>query len=134
MSNPTNSEILTQIIARLTGSASLMSMVSNKVYNHVPQDTALPIVRARWDGVTEWDTKTSDGFDGSISIDIWTDHRGDKQALAIADIIYVLFHNAEFTLAAGQSLMIRYVMSDSFIEPDGLTHHTVMKFRHIATS
>lgn len=134
MTNPSNSEILTKIVSRLTGDTALMAAVSNKVYNHVPQDTTTPFIRVRWDGVQEWDTKTSNGFDGHISVDIWTDHRGDKVALQLADMVYALYHNAEFLLTAGQSLLVRYILSDSFIEPDGLTHHTIMRFKHIATS
>ena len=134
MTTPTGSDILEQLFTVMRADAQLMALVGNRIYNHIPQDSPLPCLRARWDSVNEWDTKTSDGYDGNITVDIWSSHRGDKEALAIFDRTYSLLHKSELPLTSGQSLLLRYTMSDSFLEPDGLTHHTVIRFRLIATS
>lgn len=134
MTSPSHSEVLHTIYEVLTEDQTLKSMVSNRIYNHVPQDTQLPFIRFRWEQAGEWDTKDSAGFDGFIVIDIWSDHRGDKQALDIADRIDSLLHLSPLELSIGQSLILRHDFRDSFVEPDGLTHHTVSRFQHIVTT
>lgn len=132
---PSHAEITRLLFLRLSGNAPLMAKLGNRIYNHVPQDDPLPAMRFRWEQAGEWDTKDSAGHDGFCVIDIWTDHRGDKQSQEIADDVETLLHLEPFTgMVSGQSLLLRHDFSDSFVEPDGLTHHTMLRFRHIATT
>ena len=79
-------------------------------------------------------TKDSDGLDGFIFVDIWTDHRGDKLALEASDAALFLLHLKPIALSTGQSLILRNDYTDAYVESDGLTHHTIVRFHHIATS
>lgn len=140
---PSRASILKAVFKRLDGDATLKAACPS-IYNHIPQDESLPCIRVRWDSSTEWDTKDSAGFEGSIIVDIWTDHRGDKQALEISDRVTYLLHNQPLTGLTyfippngegnAQSLILRHALFDEFTEPDGLTHHTVLRFNHIATT
>ena len=134
MTSPSAANILTAAVARLTGNAPFMSLMQNRVYNHLPQELPLPACRVRWSQAGEWDQKDSDGVEGFINVDIWTNHRGDKDALTAADMVINLFHLHPLTLPDAQSLILRRDFLDSFTEPDGLTHHTAIRFTHIATS
>lgn len=137
MTTPSNAEILSLTIARLkadTGPGSLAALVPNKIFNHVPQETALPVIRARWQDSVEWDTKDSDGLSGYIVCDVWTDNRGDLTSLQIIDRIDAILHNQPLSMTTGQSLILRHSSQTAFTEPDGLTHHAVIKFQHIATN
>lgn len=135
MASPSNAEITKLVNDRLRGDAVLMGMVSSRAFNHIPQDAALPCLRFRWEQAAEWDTKDSAGWDGSITIDVWTDHRGDKIAQEIADRVDLLLHDRPLLdMASGQSLLVRHDLCDSFTEPDGLTHHTMIRFRAIVTT
>lgn len=134
MSSPSHAEILKASINRLIGNAPFMTLMNNNVFNHVPQERPLPCCRVRWAQAGEWDTKDSDGVEGYIFVDVWTDHRGDKKALEAADAAINLLHLQPLTLPDAQSLILRRDYMDAFTEPDGLTHHTVVRFRHIATN
>lgn len=131
---PSQAELLGLINDRLTGDAPLMALVGNRIFNHVPQDAPLPILRFRLSQANEWDTKDSAGWEGYVDIDIWSDHRGDLKPLEVADRVDSIFHVLPFTMSSGQSLLLRHEFSDSFTEPDGLTHHTVLRFRSIITN
>lgn len=135
MTSPSNIAILTAAIARLTGNAPLMTALGNRIYNHLPQEVPLPAMRVRWSDAAEWDTKDSDGLEGWLFADIWTNDRGDKVPLTIADMVTNLLHLQPLTLSDGaQSLLLRREFSNTFTEPDGLIHHTAIRFRHIATN
>lgn len=136
---PSNLECLGFIFDRLKADAQLVMLVggdASNIANHIPQDRSVEpgYVRARWDSVSEWDTKTSDGLEGDYIIDVWTERHGDKRVLEIFDRIYELLHNQPFTGGSSQSLLLRFENSNIFVEPDGVTHHGVMNFRHIYTN
>jgi hypothetical protein len=135
MSSPSHAQILNLAYAKASGDSTLMALLPGGLFNHVPQDEALPCARVRWEDATEFDTKDSDGFDGFIAFDVWTDHRGDKQALTIHDRLDQLFQNASLSLTTpATSVVLQHAMFHSFTEPDGLTHHAVVKFRLIAST
>jgi hypothetical protein len=135
MAIPSHAEVTKLVNDRLTGDTALMALVGNRIFNHIPQDDPLPCIRFRWEQAGQWDHKDADGFDGSITVDIWTDHRGDKQAQTIADRVEVLLHNQPLSaMTSGQSLLLQHDLIDTFVEPDGLTHHTVARFRAIVTT
>ena len=134
MTIPSHAEILKCAYERLANDAPFMALLGDKVYNHIPQDTALPCCRVRWAQSTEWDTKDSDGVSGYLFVDVWTSHRGDKLALEIADAALALLHNQPLPLTLSQSLLLRHDFVTTITEGDGLTHHTAIRFAHIATN
>lgn len=131
---PSIAEVTKKLNDKLTGDAPLMAMVGNRIFNHIPQDDPLPCIRFRCEQFGEWDTKDSAGHDGFLVIDIWSDHRGDKQAQEIGDAVNALLHLSDLATTTSQSLLLRHDFADSFVEPDGLTHHTVLRFRYIVTT
>lgn len=132
--SPPHAEILAACFNRAKGSAALAAIVGDRIYNHLPQELPTPCCRVRWSRSVEWDTKDSAGVDGDIVVDVWTDYRGDLLAYKAADIIVSLFHLIPFELTGSQSLILRRENVVSFTEPDGVTHHTAITFRHVATN
>jgi hypothetical protein len=134
MTSPSHAEILEKINRRLTDDPVLISMLQRRIFNHVPQDTPLPVLRFRWDQVGEFDTKDSAGWDGNIQIDVWTDYRGDREQAIILDRLDEILHLQPFVMSSGQSLLLRHDFVNNFTEPDGITHHATIRYRHVATS
>lgn len=133
--SPSSADILKAAFTRLDGDATFKAMMRGAVYNHLPQETPTPCCRVRWAQAGEFDTKDSDGLDGFIFVDVWTAENGDKSALEAIDRAVNLLHNAPLTLPSGvQSLILRRDFVDAVVEPDGLTHHTIVRFRHVATT
>lgn len=135
---PSELECLGFIFTRLQADAALVTLVggdASNISNHIPQDRSVEpgYIRARWGSADEWDTKNSDGLDGRYVFDVWTEKHGDMRVLEIFDRLKTLLHNLPFTSGSSQSLLLRFENSNTFIEPDGVTHHGVINFRHIYT-
>ncbi len=131
MSRPSNVDILRCLYERLNTPA-LTALCS--VSNHLPQDTPLPALRFRVDSSDEFDTKTSFGYRQEIVIDVWTSYRGDKTLFAIIDVVDELLHNVPLTLQTGASVLLQHGQQSSGVEPDGVTHHTVLRYTHLTSS
>ncbi len=133
---PQQAEILTRVKDRLDSSSQLLALFGGKTkwFNHIPQDEQLPCMRFRWSQATAWDTKDSQGWEGVLTLDVWTNYRGDLQALKIQDVLNSLFHERELSMLDGQNLLLRHTSADSFTEPDGITHHAVVQYALIVTN
>lgn len=134
MSAPSMTEVLTQVKARLDSSASLAALCPNGMLNHPPQELSLPFLRFRWEQVREHLTKDSVGFSGLISLDYWTDYRGDLTCLQVIDILISLFHNYALPLTAASVVVCQYDFSTVITEGDGITHHAIAQFRVLASA
>lgn len=95
----------------------------------------MPFVRFRWDQANEWDTKDSQGWEGFVTFDIYTNLQGDKQSLAIADVLdNLLTPSFILPLTSCQHLYTRHDSRNTYTQQDGaLIHHTVMRYRMIFT-
>lgn len=136
MSVPSRAEMLALIYTRLNGDSALATLLggAGRVLNNIPQERVLPLLRFRMVNNSEWDTKDSDGYEGDIQIDIWTDYQGDELSLLIVDRVFDLMQLQPLTTTVGQNLYLRHTFHDSMVEPDGLTHHAVIRFRYINTT
>jgi len=138
MSTPSHLEVLQKAIAALKANAGVTALVGTRIYNHIPQNSTqfagtFPYMLVRWDNASQWDTKDSQGFDGEIRVDAWTENQGDKDILQIVDAVNSALHNNELTLTAGENLILRYENATYFTEPDGVAHHSVNVFRCVVT-
>ena len=133
MTVPSQADILKKAWERASNDTEFAGLMAGRVHNYVPQESPLPFARVRWGQSMEWDQKDSDGCQGYITIDIFTDYRGDRKALQAADRAIEIFHNNPLALEGAQSLILRRDFVDAFTEPDGITHHTVVRFLHVAT-
>lgn len=137
MAVPSHKEVLEKAVAALLADAGVAAIVGTRVYSYLPQDEINPTIRVRWDAASEWDTKDSQGFDGSLTVDFWTGdptNRDDGPALEAADAINAALHLQEFTLTGAQNLLVRFSSQTVVTEPDGATVHLIMRFRLITTN
>jgi hypothetical protein len=106
-----------------------LSTLSTPVFDHVPQGTAFPYIVIGDDTSIPWDTDTSLGTETTCTIHVWSRERGRKQVKAIMDAVYASLNRASFAIAGGVLIECLYEFSESFMDPDGLTRHGVMRFR-----
>lgn len=132
------SDILTTLIARLHGTASLTALVPvGSIRNHLPQANSatvsqgLPYVRARLDGLAEWDTKAKTGYEVDAVVDCWVGPPalGDLDVHAIADAVMDALQNDPLPLTTGQCVLARHVGTSITVEGDGRTSHAIVSMR-----
>jgi hypothetical protein len=122
--------VQTAVYSALTSDVTLMGMVTG-VHDAVPQDASFPYITVGDDSLNEWDTNTTLGVDGSITIHTWSRYRGRKESKQIQGAIYNALHRAEGSLsyAGHRFILCEQQGSESFMDADALTRHGVQTFR-----
>jgi hypothetical protein len=120
-------EIQAAIFARV-------SAIGYPTFDHVPQDSVFPYVVIGDDTSIPWDTSDSLGSETTCTIHVWSRHRGRKEAKEIMRTIYEALHRAEFPIIGGSLVECQAEFEESFMDPDGLTRHGVIRFRLIVDS
>jgi hypothetical protein len=128
------------IYSRLTGYSALTTALGGaKIYDHVPQNTAFPYVMIGDDTGIELDTKTSTGWELTLTIHAW-DYAaaGRKSVKALLAHIYDALHRQEasITVTGFTLVMMNYEFHETFQESanEGASdryYHGVMRFRAI---
>ena len=125
----------------LSGDAVLQGLtgqVPARVFDHVPQETWRtpdssgafpPYVVIGLSTVREFDSKTEDGCDQTLTIHTWSRHRGFKEAKQIMSAVVDVLDRGALTVAGHALIQLRFEFSDSFLEEDGMTRHGVQRFR-----
>jgi hypothetical protein len=103
--------------------------VGYPTYDHVPQGVDFPYVVVGDDTSTPWDTDTSIGSETTCTIHVWSRYRGRKECKEIMRTLYEALHRADFPIIGGALIECQAEFQESFLDPDGLTRHGVMRFR-----
>lgn len=125
------------VYARLSGYAALTSLLASatSVYGHVPQDdtslsAGFPYVAIGDTTSTAFDTDTSTGFDVTITVHSFSRGRSPLEALGIMGQVYTAMHRHALTVAGYDLIDCLWDNTAEVLqEPDGLTYHTVQRFR-----
>lgn len=122
------------LYSALTGSTGVQAHVGTRVYDHVPQGTAAvkPYVTLGEDTELDWSTKSFDGRENTHTLHVWSDaHRGRKVCKQAMDAIASALHNNPFSVNGSNHLLCQFEFADTFLDPDGVTYHGVMRFRSL---
>jgi len=98
-------------------------------YDHVPQDSAFPYIVVGDDTSIPWDTDTSVGSETTCTIHVWSQQRGRKEVKDIFTALYNKLHRSNFPISGGLLIECQAEFAETFLDPDGLTRHGVMRFR-----
>lgn len=142
MASPDNA-LQAAIYTRLTGYSALTSALGGvKVYDHVPQGTSAPYVVIGDNTLSEWDTKSRNGWNCTIAIHVWDYLKaGRKSVNTLLSHIYDALHRQEANLTlTGFSLVeISREFHEAFQDttPEGASdhfYHGVCRFRALITT
>ena len=111
-----------------------VSAIGWPTYDHVPQESSFPYVVIGDDTSVPWDTDDSIGSETTCTVHIWSRSRGRKEVKEIMRTVYEALHRAEFAVIGGQLVECVAEFAESFVDPDGLTRHGVIRFRLIVDS
>jgi hypothetical protein len=106
-----------------------VSAIGWPTYDHVPQESAFPYVVIGDDTSIPWDTDDSIGSETTCTIHVWSRHRGRKEVKEIMRTIYEALHRQELSIIGGALVECQAELEESFMDPDGLTRHGVIRFR-----
>lgn len=117
------SEILKKAIAALRLDGQLAALLGgvDHIFNHVPQDTPKAYLVVFWQADGPFDTKDSDGFDGSLNHEAVSTHHGDKIVLEIMDRVRAAYKVTPIVLTSGNVVCFDF-SSGSGVVQVGETH------------
>ena len=120
-------DLQTILYSTLNGDSTLDGIVGdNKIFDNVPQDTSYPYVVIGNINVANRGTKSLDGNEYSVDIDVWSTYRGKKEISQAMERIYELFHDTSYSVS-GADVVVRPVRSTiTLVENDGITRHGVL--------
>lgn len=108
-----------------------LSELSTPIYDHVPQGTKAPYINIGEDTSIEWDTDTELGSESTITIHVWSTKPGRSECKQLMQEVYDSLHRQ--MLYSNGIIYVNCVweFAESFLDPDGVTRHGVMRFRII---
>ncbi|MFM1815271.1 MAG: hypothetical protein RLZ98_1966 [Pseudomonadota bacterium] len=119
-----------KIHAVLTSDAATTGLLGGQhVYDDVPRGLQLPYVTFGRSTVSDWSTASDDGEEHVITLHVWSEGGGRKQALAIMDAMRNALHEAPLTLSGHRLVNLRHELSEARRDADGETIHGIVRLR-----
>lgn len=111
-----------------------LSTLSYPVYDDVPQGAAFPYIVIGDDTSIPFDDDCNVGAESTITIHVWSTCPGRKEVKQITDSVYNRLHRQNLPIAGGYTITLNAEHQDSFLDPDGVTRHGVIRFRLLTRS
>lgn len=126
------------IYTTLTEDAGLIALIGDggsperaRIFDRPSPDSTFPYVTIGNLTALPWDTKTSDGMEATVQIDVWSKHKGMSEAAAIMDAIVAALDDQSFSVSGHTLINCRMTFSEMLDDPDGLTRHGVQHYRMV---
>lgn len=118
------------IVARILATTSL---VSNRVYTNVPQQSAFPYVVVEFTS-TDWSQQDDANLQHRVTVHGYSRTSSISQAAEIAEEAYSALNRQEnnITLDSGSVVILQFAgVKTTFKEVDGKTWHSIIEFNLI---
>lgn len=128
MSGSSLNSIQTAIYNTLTSDSTLMSKITG-VFDNVPDNQPYPYITIGEANSTSFRTFSRFGEEVFISLHIWSQYAGFKEANDILNDMNRLLADQMLTTTAWDTIACFYDFSETLRDPDGLTRHVVVRYR-----
>ena len=119
------------VYSALNGDNNLTSTLGAGVYDEVLETASFPYVAIGEDNVLDYGTVNEDGGDFTLTIHVWSQYHGSKEAKEIMDRVHSLLHDSSLSVTGFNLVNLRFEFSDIIKDPDGITRHGIMRFRAV---
>lgn len=129
----------TSVYALVSADATFTALVGGRFYNDVPDGAAFPHVQMGSATERGWHTMggatVGIGWQGTLTLHVWSRYQGDSEALAIVGRLVTLLNFQSVTVTGYPTVIVEYDNARVLVEsppPDKLeTRHVpaVFKFR-----
>jgi hypothetical protein len=125
-------ELQKALFTALTSNAPLLALLGGpKVYDDVPRQAALPYVTFGQSTLRDWSTGTEAGFEHLLTLHVWSQVHGDREAHQIMAAIRDCLHDVPLSVAAHTLINLRFEFSDLIRDADGETAHGIVRYRAV---
>jgi len=126
--------IIETVFSALIGNSTLMGLVNNSIYDHVPDKEGFPFIAIGELIQTEANTGSPEQqVEASLTLHSYSRYDGRDQTHQIQEEINKTLHRANLVSSGVQFISVDHVQSQSFVDADGITRHGVMEFKILIT-
>nr|WP_298100737.1 DUF3168 domain-containing protein [uncultured Shinella sp.] len=118
------------IFVRLSGDVALTALIGgNAVTDRRPSAPTAPLVVIAGIDSSDHSTATEPGEEHDVTLDIWSDAAGHRQAQTIAAAVRMALHDAALTLGGHRLVFLFH--RETRVERDDRFHRAKMQFRAV---
>ena len=120
------------LFSALSSDGTLLSLLGGaKIFDDVPQETALPYVTFGQTSSRDWSTGTEEGEEHVMTLHVWSEAAGRREVNAILGEVKRVIAGASMPLAGHQLVNLRLEFAESRREADGETYDGVARYRAV---
>lgn len=132
MPTPASLTLQQAIYTTLSAAADLTTILGGaKIFDHLPEETPFPYVTLGPFVMSDWSTSSELGREHQLQIHVWSRDTGSTQAQQISEAIITALHDVALNLQDNVLINLRFVRADALRDPDGKTHHSILRFRAV---
>jgi Protein of unknown function (DUF3168) len=120
------------VFARLASDAPLLALLgSPRIYDDVPQGADFPYLTFGHGLARDWGTGSEDGNEHILTLHVWSQAKGKKEAHEIMGALRTALHDQPLTLSGHRLINLRHEQSEARRDPDGETYRGIARFRAV---
>jgi hypothetical protein len=119
------------VFATLAGDETLQAMIGDAIFDAAPRNAAAPYVHLGELTASDWSTATEAGSEIRFAVVAWSRAEGRSEALAVADRVAALLHDATLELDGWRLVNLRHLATETARadKPEG--RRAVARFRAV---
>ena len=122
-------EVQAGIIAKLNAATEVTDIVSNRIYDQIPQHAVFPLIQVTQDLHQSYDASVLRGHEDIFRVDVISRKTGSVEALQIAEAVERALHNQPLTLSTLTFVNSRLINSQVRRDDDDVTVGVVQRYR-----
>ena len=120
------------VFAALAANAPLIAVLgAARIHDDVPQGTDFPYLTLGQTSARDWSTGTEEGSEHTLTLTVWSQARGKKEAHEIMGAVRAALHEAPLALTGHRLVTLRHEFSEARRDPDGDTTRGTVRFRAV---
>ncbi len=124
-------ELDAAVYQALTEDAGVTAIVGTRVWHDVPPGTPVPYVAIGDHQAQDYGGALVDAQGHTTPIDCWTEGPSPLGCRQLVAAIRAVLHGADLALSAGRLVNCRVESTQTLRDPDGISHHGVLRIRAV---
>lgn len=116
------------VYQELSSDATLLALIPG-IFQHVPQETALPYAVIVPQGTEDWSTSTKEGQQVQILVQMYMREAGSKKILEATQRVRELLHEMALSVTDFVLVSLRVEDADIMLGADGLTYQATLHLK-----
>jgi hypothetical protein len=116
----------------LTSDGALTDLLGGqRIYDEVPRGAEFPYVTLGQSTVRDWSTATDDGEEHVLTLHVWSEANGHREATEIIGALRGALHDRELGVSGHRLVNLRQEFAEARREPDGEAYHALVRYRAV---